>query len=191
MVTMSLVNSEKTNGLVSGALREQATELLQREEPVLRRVVFRYVRDESTVDDLMQEISLKVLRRIDSVRDPRTLRGWLFQLSRNACLDYLRAQDRRPSGSPAPLPHAQAHGDLGRNPSEVFLSEERVAAVQHALEGLPESQREVIRLRIEAGMDHQAIADELGISRQAVEVRLCRGRAALKERLSEILEGDL
>lgn len=188
---MSLVRPEKSNDLVSGALRVQATELLEREDPVLRRVVFRYVRDEATVDDLMQEISLKVLRRIDTVRDVRTLRGWLFQLARNACLDYLRAQDRRPSGSPAPLPHAKANGDMGRNPSEVFLSEERLSAVHNALDELPESQREVIRLRIEAGMDHQAIADELGISRQAVEVRLCRGRAALKERLADILEGDL
>ena len=36
-----------------------------------------------------------------------------------------------------------------------------------------------------------AIAERLGISRQAVEVRLCRGRAALKDQVSDILGGDL
>lgn len=191
MATMTLVRKDSTDALVTGDLRTQATELLDREEPVLRRVMFRYVRDDATVDDIFQEVSIKVLRKIDTVRDRRTLRGWLFQLARNTCLDYLRAQDRKPTTGPAALPHNAATGELGRNPAERFLSDERIAAVHRALEELPESQREVIRLRTEAGLDHQAIADELGISRQAVEVRLCRGRAALKAKLADILQGDL
>lgn len=190
MMAMSTVSSDSTE-LVTGALRVQATELLAREEPALRRVIWRYVRNDSTVDDLFQEVSLKVLRRIDTVRDRGTLRGWLFQLARNTCLDYLRAQGRRPNSSPAPLPRQPAQGEFGRNPSEVFLSEERIGAVHRALDELPDSQQEVIRLRIEDGLDHQQIADRLGISRQAVEVRLCRGRAGLKARLTEILAGDL
>ncbi|MDA3963086.1 MAG: sigma-70 family RNA polymerase sigma factor [Planctomycetota bacterium] len=183
--------SKNPTELVTGALQQQATELLAHEEPALRRVLWRYVRSDSTVDDLFQEVSIKVLRRIDTVRDRKTLRGWLFQLARNTCLDYLRAQGRKPGSSPAPLPQQQAQGDLGRNPSEAFLSSERIAAVHKALEQLPGSQQEVIRLRIEDDLDHQQIADKLGISRQAVEVRLCRGRAALKSQLADILAGDL
>jgi len=178
-------------GLVAPALQERGTELLMREEPALRRVMLRYVRDHSTVDDLFQEVSLKVLRRLDTLRDPRTVRGWLFQIARNACLDYLRSQDRRKDIGHEDLSYHGAHGDLGRNPSERFLSRERIAAVHRAIGALPASQREVIRLRIEEGLDHQAIAERLGISRQAVEVRLCRGRAALKEQLDRILKGDL
>ncbi len=168
-----------------------AMALLTREEGALRRVIQRYVRDASTVDDLYQEVSLKVLRRIDSVREPAALRGWLFQLARNACLDYLRREDRRQAGASDVLGDRPALGDLGRNPGEQFLSRERISAVQRALERLPESQREVIRLRIEEGLDHEAIAARLHISRQAVEVRLCRGRATLKDQLDEILGGEL
>lgn len=179
------------DALVPRSLQEQGVALLAQEEAAVRRVVHRYVRDEATVDDLLQEISIKVLRRIDTVRDPATLRGWLFQLARNACLDHLRQRDRRPGGSPAPLAFHEAAGELGRSPHERLLTGERITAVRRALEELPESQRVVIRLRIEDGLDHQAIAQQLGISRQAVEVRLCRGRAALKARLHDILEGDL
>jgi len=188
---VSLAHDSSGDALVTGALREQGSELLAREEPVLRRVIKRYVRDDSTVDDLFQEVSIKVLRRIHTVRDQRALRGWLFQLARNACLDYLRAQDRKPLVGPGALPGQEAHGSLGRNPAERFLSSERIEAVQRAIAQLPESQQEVIRLRVEGGLDHLEIAETLGISRQAVEVRLCRGRAALKDRLLEILEGDL
>ncbi|MFW5698977.1 MAG: RNA polymerase sigma factor [Planctomycetota bacterium] len=187
----AVLTQDSTSGLVDGELRTQGTELLVREEPALRRVIRRYVHDESTVDDLFQEISIKVLRRINTVRSSATIRGWLFQLARNACLDYLRAQDRRPSGSPAALGGQRAGGEMGRNPVESFLSDERLSAVHRALEQLPDSQRRVIALRIQDGLDHMEIAERLGISRQAVEVRLCRGRATLKQRLEDILKGDL
>jgi RNA polymerase sigma-70 factor, ECF subfamily len=171
--------------------QDPVSALLERESEALRRVIGRYVRHGHAVDEIFQEVSLKVLRRIDSVRDPLALRGWLFQLARNAALDWLRAQDRRPGGPSETLDTHRAAGDLGRNPIEHLMTTERVAAIRRALDDLPSSQREVIRLRIDDGLDHEAIASRLGISRQAVEVRLCRGRAALKERLDAILSGDL
>lgn len=170
---------------------DEATALLMREEQALRRTIARYVRHATIVDDLFQEVSLKVMRRIDTVRDPQAMRGWLFQLARNACLDWLRAQDRRPTISSDHLEQHDAAGDLGRNPVDRFMATERLAAVQRALAELPASQREVIRLRVDEGLDHEAIAARLGISRQAVEVRLCRGRARLKEQLDDIIQGDL
>ena len=65
-----------------GSLAEQAVALIQREEGALRWVIARYVRDATTVDDIFQEVSLKVLKRLDTVRDPAALRGWLFQWRR-------------------------------------------------------------------------------------------------------------
>jgi RNA polymerase sigma-70 factor (ECF subfamily) len=176
---------------LTGDLKVVATELLTREEGALRRVIQRYVKDAATVDDLYQEVSIKVLKRLDSVRDAAAVRGWLFQLARNACLDWLRREDRRHQQAQSDFGEHTAGGEMGRNPGERFLSGERLEAVQRALGDLPPSQREVIRLRIEEDLDHAAIATRLGISRQAVEVRLCRGRAALKSRLDDILGGGL
>ena len=81
--------------VLSAAPTDAASELLVREEAALRRIIGRYVRHATVIDDIFQEISLKVMRRIDSVRDQQALRGWLFQLARNACLDWLRAQGIR------------------------------------------------------------------------------------------------
>lgn len=175
----------------SGVAEADAVDLLTREEGALRRIIQRYVRDAASTDDVFQEVSLKVLRRIESVRDPAALRGWLFQLARNACLDYLRREDRRQGLSHEVLGEHTASGDLGRNPGEQFLSRERLSAVRRALDLLPASQREVLLLRIDEGLDHEAIAARLGISRQAVEVRLCRGRASLKDQLDDIMRGAL
>ncbi len=191
LATTSAPLSFADAGFVGSSGEGAAVELLTREEGALRRIIQRYVRDAATVDDVYQEVSLKVLRRIDSVRDPAALRGWLFQLARNACLDYLRREDRRQGLSHEVLAEHTAGGDLGRNPGEQFLTRERVSAVRRALEQLPASQREVLVLRIDEGLDHEAIAERLGISRQAVEVRLCRGRAALKDQLDDIMRGAL
>ena len=170
---------------------DQVTDLLIREEPALRRAIARYVRHATAVDEIFQEVSLKVMRRIDSVRDPLAIRGWLFQLARNASLDHLRAQDRRPAARSDQLEFHDALGDLGRNPADRFMETERIEAVHKALAELPDSQRQVIQLRISEGLDHEAIAARLGITRQAVEVRLCRGRSHLRQRLEAILQGDL
>ena len=174
------------------SLADQAVALLEREQGALRWVIARYVRDAATIDDLFQEVSLKVFKRLDTVRDPAALRGWLFQLTRNACLDWLRRADRRHavSGDMLLNEHA-AKGELGRGPADELLSKERIAAVRKALDQLPSAQREALRLRIDEGLDHEGIAARLGISRQAVEVRLCRGRTTLKSRLEDIFGGEL
>lgn len=170
---------------------DAVADLLAREEGGVRRVIGFYIRDQAAVDDVWQEVSLRVLRRLHTLQQPAAARGWLYQIARNAAMDWLRRCDRaivRPAGE---LPDSAAGGDDGRAPGDGVLSAERIAAVRKALDGLPPSQREAIRLRIEDGLDHAQIAERLGINRQAVEVRLCKGRAALRERLAEIFEGDL
>lgn len=170
---------------------DAVTDLLTREEGGVRRVIGFYLRDHAAIDDVWQEVSLRVLRHLHTLQQPSAVRGWIYQIARNAAMDWLRRCDRavvRPTGE---LPDSIAAGDDGRQPGDSVLSAERIAAVRKALDGLPPSQREAIRLRIEDGLDHVQIAERLGINRQAVEVRLCKGRAALRERLAEIFEGDL
>lgn len=171
--------------------REAATDLLVREEGAIRRVIGRYICDRSAVDDVWQELSLRVLRHLDTLKDPAALRGWIYQIARNTAMSWLRRHDRAIIRAGGDLPDAPARGELGRAPADGLLSAERVAAMRRALDDLPPSQREAIRLRIEEGLDHMQIAARLGINRQAVEVRLCKGRATLCARLAEILEGDL
>ncbi len=165
-------------------------ELLARDEASIRRVIAGYVGHASTIDDLYQESVLKCLRRLGSLRDPATLRGWVYQTVRNACIDHLRRQAARPAGDPVAAETLDARGDQGRGPADQLLSRERLAAIERCVDALPPSQREAIRLRVQEGLDHTAIAERLGISREAVEVRLCKGRTALKAALDAILGGD-
>lgn len=170
---------------------QAAAEMLAREEGGIRRVIRFYIRDHAAEDDVWQEVCLRAVRHIGGLHHPAAARGWAYQVARNASMDWLRRCDRAVVRPAAELPDQADASETGRSPGDALLSRERIAAVQKALAGLPPSQREAIRLRIEEGLDHVQIAERLGINRQAVEVRLCKGRAALRERLSEIFEGDL
>lgn len=172
-------------------LRTQALDLLAREEGILRQVLSRYLRSASAVDDGYQEVGLRVLRSAHTVRDPSALRGWLFQTARNVALDILRRESRRPNAAEDAAAGLPARGEQAREPADAMLTGERLAAVRKALDQLPGSQREAIRLFAEEGLDHDAIAARLGLKRNAVEVRLCRARSTLRERLADIFGGDL
>jgi RNA polymerase sigma-70 factor, ECF subfamily len=170
---------------------QAVVDLLSREEGGVRRILGYYVRDHAAVDDLWQEVSLRVLRRLHTLQHAGAARGWLYQIARNAAMDWLRRCDRAVVRTTGALPDSSASGNDGRAPGDNVLSDERIAAVRKALSELPPSQRDALRLRIEEGLDHVQIAQRLGINRQAVEVRLCKGRAALRERLADIFEGNL
>lgn len=173
-------------------LQVTAVGILEREEASIRRVIGRYVHHHHVIDDLYQEVCLKAIRRLGSVREPDAVRGWIYQLARNASIDHLRRQATAPARDRVIVSdELPARGDHARDPGDQLLSRERIDAIHRALADLPASQREAIRLRIEDGLDHEGIAARLGISRQAVEVRLCRGRSALKGMLERILGGNL
>ena len=83
-ITSPVTSSRETSPPVAN----DVTTLLVREEQALRRTIARYVHHATIVDDLFQEISLKVMRRIDSVRDPQAIRDAVNLLVRDAGLRH-------------------------------------------------------------------------------------------------------
>ncbi|MFS0821402.1 RNA polymerase sigma factor [Bacillus sp. 1P02SD] len=70
----------------------QIEQIISEYEPELRYAAFRYVRNWVVVDDIMQEVFLKVFLKIHSFRDPSKIKAWLYKITRNQCIDYLRSK---------------------------------------------------------------------------------------------------
>ena len=118
-------------------------------------------------EDVVQDV---FVRLITQPRPRISVRGWLFQSVRNAAISQLRGRRRRQK-------HQQRlAADLPRwfeaRPDELVDAE----AVQAALASLPPSQREIVVLRIWAGMTLQAAAELTG---QPISTIFSRYRAAL------------
>ena len=122
------------------------------------------------VDDLLQDVFLRALRQLHSLRDATLFSAWLAAIARNRANDFYRRL--RPVDDL--LDSLPAHGG----------SEEAEArAALEAIRSLPEAYRETLILRLVEGMTGVEIAERTGLTHGSVRVNLHRGMKALRERL--------
>ncbi|HXE75099.1 MAG TPA: sigma-70 family RNA polymerase sigma factor [Candidatus Xenobia bacterium] len=124
----------------------------------------------SEVDDLVQDIFLRALRQLHSLRDAALFPAWLAAIARNRANDFyrrLRPVDELPESLP------------GRGGSE----EGEALAALEAIRSLPEAYRETLILRLVEGMSGVEIAERTGLTHGSVRVNLHRGMKALREKL--------
>ena len=122
------------------------------------------------VEDLVQEVFLKALRQLASLRDPRAFGAWIAMIARNAATDHAR---RRPATVELPE-------DLA-SPSRADQGEAH--RVLRLIRTLPEAYREPLVLRLVEGMSGPEIAERTGLTPGSVRVNLHRGFSLLKEKL--------
>lgn len=130
-------------------------------------------------DDVASEVFLNAFRALDRfVGDEAAFRSWLFTIAHRRLLDARRAAGRRPVERP--LDEAAADGvEPGPEPEVLRrLAEERVRAL---CERLVEDQRDVLLLRLVAGVTVEEVAVALGKSPGAVKALQRRGLAALRK----------
>jgi RNA polymerase sigma-70 factor (ECF subfamily) len=122
------------------------------------------------VEDLEQEVFLRVFRRIRTLRDANALGGWVAMIARNRAIDYHR---RAPDTQELPP-------DLRAEDS----SEAEARAILDVIRSLPEAYREPLVLRLVEGMTGPEIAARTGLTHGSVRVNLHRGMRQLREELS-------
>jgi RNA polymerase sigma-70 factor (ECF subfamily) len=153
--------------------------LVRRHLPRAHGVALSIVRDSDEADDVCQETFLAALRRLDQLRDPARVEGWLLRIARNVALNHLKRSGRSVALPLAVLESVPGPGNPDVELRERGLQEELRAAVAH-LSGLP---RRVFELHEVEGWDHGEIAAELGISTGASRVHLFLARRTLRSKM--------
>lgn len=149
------------------------------EAPVRGYLRRRLGRDDALVDDLAQEVLVRLDSGLPHLAHPDRLGAWVMRIARNVLIDHVR-RDRsvtlvghEPETDPdvdATLPAAVGH----------FLLQ--------VLEGLPEPQRAVVQLADIDGVPGPEAARRLGISLSAFKARLHRARAHVRAELEHCCE---
>lgn len=165
-------------------------------EPRLRGFLMKLLKDEATVDDVLQLTFLKAHLARDRFvlqgGDPDgSVQGWYFAIARNVALDHLRKRGRRerrrvdlqrnPDGREHELPAEEA--SIEDAIAEHERAEEIVEQVREAIARLPRGQREVVELHKLRGMTMAEVAERLEIREGAARVRAHRGYKALARML--------
>ncbi len=153
----------------------------------LRTVILARVGEPQAVDDVFQEVALAAVRQKAPLRDPRKVAPWLYRLCVVQSLLYRRQHGRRRKLVDRYRDRAVEASGPGDG-LDWLLSEERRTLVREALRNLQGRDREILLLKYNERWTYRQIAEHLGISESAVEARLHRARARLREQLGPVRE---
>ncbi|MEM7030543.1 MAG: RNA polymerase sigma factor SigZ [Chloroflexota bacterium] len=137
----------------------------------LRTFIKRRVSNTDDVEDILQEIFIKIHQKLDDLEDETRLQGWVYQIGRNAIHDYYRRQNIL-----VELPET-----LPTDPTpDVSLNKELAACLRPMAERLPDKYREAIALTEFEGLTQKEMGKRLGLSVSGAKSRVQRGRHELK-----------
>ncbi len=166
-----------------------AYEALVREHgTAMLAVARRMLRHEDNARDVVQDAFLQAFRAIDQFREDARLSTWLHRIVVNAALMRLRSASRRPETPLADLlprfdeegGHAEPVGSLPTGIDAALENAETRHRVRRCVAQLPEQYRAVIILRDFEELSTAEAATALGITENAVKIRLHRAHQALR-----------
>jgi RNA polymerase sigma-70 factor (ECF subfamily) len=146
--------------------------LVRKYAPAVLGLCIAHTKNFHDSQDIMQEVFLRAMTKLKTLRDEGRARPWLLQIARRTCIDYYR--NRPPAQTLA--------SDV---PAGADCIKGQVKRVHEAVTQLPEQYREPIALYYLDGRNCAGVAQTLGISEQAVRQRLVRARLMLHDLLSE------
>ncbi len=135
------------------------------------------VKDADLSEDILQDVFVKILSKIDTLKDQAKLESWIYQLTRNAISDHFRNKkiaedidDVTVEPDPDDLPQAM---------------QEATGWIGFYVHALPDPYREALVLYELEGLSQKEIAERLNISYVNARSRVQRGRKILKKNLTD------
>jgi RNA polymerase sigma-70 factor (ECF subfamily) len=155
----------------------------------LHGFVGRRVGNPEDVEDIVQDVFVRMQRNIDALSSADRLYAWAFRIARNAIADHYRSPNRRDVTGDAA---AKVIDDLAVDMAVGEPSNDARAEMAHCIapmvRGLPDNYRWAIELTELEGMTQAAAAERLGLSLPGAKSRVQRGRALLRAMLLRCCE---
>lgn len=136
------------------------------------------------IDDVMQDIFVRMQRGLPALRDEERFTSWLFQIARSSVAEHMRTRARHP------LPD----GDEPEEPAAELADDDREAmrslatCVTLFVAALPSPYREAVTLVELEGLTTREAAEMVGISVSGMKSRVQRGRAQLRRMFDQCCE---
>ena len=169
--------------------------LVEKYQLKLYRLISRMVRDQSEIDDIVQDSFIKAYRAIGNFRGDSAFYTWLYRIAINTAKNHLVSRSRRPPGSDVELEDAEYFESGGglrtiETPENALFGEELKAVVQDAISALSEDLRTAITLREFDGLSYEDIADIMDCPVGTVRSRISRAREAIDVLVCKQMDGE-
>ena len=153
--------------------------------------IWRLTGSAEDAEDLTQETFLKVHNQLQTLREPRQFKFWLYRIARNEVYQKLRRSQKttevpiedQGSGEKFPLVDQSPH------PEKQVLSGELNEVIVEALKAMPAKYRDVFVLAVFQKMSYEDITKVVGRSLLSVKTDIYRARLIAKDILGDYLRG--
>ena len=153
--------------------------LYDRHRGPLYRYILNRAGDDATANDLYQGSWEKIIRARRDYRPAAPFGAWMYRIAHNHVIDHFRRI--RPMSE---LPPDEI-GSENPGPEQQLSAEIRAGELRRAVAALPDEQKDALLLKLEAGLDLQAIADVTGVNRETAKSRLRYAVGKLKKVLED------
>ncbi len=179
MVSNTLDNS--IHKLINGD-QSALEELFNYYYPRLYNFSKSFLKIEEGIDDILQEVFIKIWQNRESIKKPDTFNSYIFTITKNLLLNELRRK----------LSDSKTKSEIqNRSLAEEYHQFEQIEfkelkeKLDFEIENLPEKQKEIFILSRKEGLSHKEIAEKLKISTKTVEYHIRQSINILKNKISD------
>lgn len=169
-------------------------ELLRPYEGRVYQVVLRITQNPADAADVYQEAVLAAFEKLAAFRGGAAFGTWLHRIAVNSALMRRRSEKSNPVILEEDLPrfnwmgmHAQPVHNWAESAEAPAQRAEMRAALNRALEALPEMDRAIVWMKDAEGLSHDEIAAAAGLTALATRTRLHRARLSLRAKLQRLI----
>ena len=166
--------------------QEAFSELVEANQNRIYTLALRMTGSPEDGADLAQEAFLRAWRSLPSFQGESNFSTWLYRLTSNLCIDFLRREKRRKAVTAAVPLDGEEDSPPAQVPDHRFTPENELerrelrAAVDRGLAKLSDDHRQVLVLRELEGLSYVEIAGRLELEEGTVKSRIARARLALR-----------
>ena len=135
------------------------------------------------IDDILQEVFLKIYQNRKNIRSTETFQAYIFTITKNLVLNELRSRLNEQKARERLFQNSVAREYLLSEKLEYLELQEKIGEI---IRQIPERQQEVYLLSRKDGLSHKEIARKLDISEKTVEYHITHALAAIKKNMEEL-----
>jgi len=157
--------------------------LVRAHEKLVSTCVYSVVGNTEDTLDISQEVFLKVYRNLSAFKGDSEFSTWLFRIAKNCAYDFVRKKKLPTASIDSSGEENEGFDipDMGANPEEKLLADEKKEKLHRAIDSLSPEHREIIILRDINDYSYEQIADMLSLEVGTVKSRIFRAREALRK----------
>ena len=168
--------------------------LVEKYQRRLTRLLSRMVRDQSEIEDIVQDSFIKAYRAINNFRGDSAFYTWLYRIGINTAKNHLVKLGKRPKAMNEvdieEIENFEDAPDLRSQdtPESSMMSSQIVTAVNQTIESLPGELKQAISYREMDGLSYEEISEIMKCPIGTVRSRIFRAREAIAEKLKPLIE---